>query len=205
MLGHCAMRLRFPWKSAATALLVLGLALSACLHYWKAPREVLAGELFRSAQLSRTELEELLERHAIRSVISLRSLTSQDPDWLAERELCAQRGIELQHVPMSPSVTPSRALAQRLLEALERAPRPVLVHCEEGADRTGFACVLEFAALRGEPLDQAIAQQMSLATGHFKLGRAGALDRFFDEYRREAGGRSLRAWIEAGAADAQQR
>jgi len=61
------------------------------------------------------------------------------PQYLLEKELCAELGLELVDIPMSATAAPSAASIIRLLDTLDRCDKPALVHCKSGADRTG-AC-----------------------------------------------------------------
>ncbi len=190
---------RRGWIAAALPVLVVASASAGLLHRWRAPHAVIDGELYRSAQLAPAELERFVDEAHVRSILALRANSADDADWDAEREFCARRGIALFHVPMSPKKTPTSEIAARLLDALDRAPRPLLVHCNQGADRTGFACVVDLVARHDWQLEHALDTQLSIASGHFRLGPTGALDSYFTTFRERAGNLSLREWIEMNA------
>jgi protein tyrosine phosphatase (PTP) superfamily phosphohydrolase (DUF442 family) len=180
---------------AAAALCVAGGAALGLRDWWGRPRAVLPGVLYRSAQLDPDALARFAAEHGLRAVLSLRKAGATDPRLLSEEAWCRANGVELLQVPLSPTRLPPPDAARELVEALQRAPTPLLVHCEQGTDRTGLACTLYLVLLRGEDLDRAQAGQLALRTGHFAWGQAHAMDEFLDLYRRTGGGKDLRAWV----------
>ena len=46
------------------------------------------------------------------------------------------QGFDFCHIPLTDYQTPSESDMERVLEALDRMPKPVLVHCSAGIDRT---------------------------------------------------------------------
>lgn len=191
------------WFSSRTrrACFSSAVALTAALvtltfHHWRAPREVVAGELFRSAQLDVEDLAQCVREGGIRSVLSLRGRSARDDDYAAEIAWCKANGVVHVSVPLTPTRVPDAASANALLHALDTLPTPLLVHCNEGCDRTGMAVVVYLVTHGLADLDDAIDDEMSVTTGHFSFGQSRAMDAFFQQYRDEARGRSLRSWIE---------
>lgn len=88
--------------------------------------------LYRSGQFGALGLDKI-KALGIQSVLCLR-----DGDvWPAEESLCRQSGITWTNVPMHPLFPSDRSLHQALA-ALDSLPKPVLVHCQFGSDRTGL-------------------------------------------------------------------
>ena len=46
------------------------------------------------------------------------------------------QGFEFRHIPMTDYQKPSEADMRKVLEAFDQIPKPVLVHCSAGIDRT---------------------------------------------------------------------
>lgn len=136
------------------ALLMLAVGWFGGLHDSGNYHQVLAGEYYRSGQLSAPALSDRIARDGIRSVVNLRG--SQPGKGWYDAELAATDAAGVAHydIPMRSSKSVSAAEAERLLAILRDAPKPVLVHCEGGADRTGLATALYLAAT-GHPLDEA--------------------------------------------------
>jgi protein tyrosine/serine phosphatase len=150
-------------------------------------------DLFRSAHPSpRT----LARAHAdgVRAVLSLRG----DADIAAnivERAACARLGLDLHSLAMSALNLPSPEMLLALVEMLRDVPKPVLVHCKSGADRTGLAVTLHLHVMRGVPIGEA-RRALALRYGHWHLGRAGIVHRLLDAYARDAadGGMGFETW-----------
>ncbi|MFN3278664.1 MAG: tyrosine-protein phosphatase [Paracoccus hibiscisoli] len=127
---------------------------------------VLEGEVYRSAQPSAAQLEEWTAAHGFRSVLNLRG--PSNATWYRAERQTAKR-LNLTHADFamrdSEILTPDRAAA--LMALMEALPKPVLIHCKAGADRTGLAAALYLAG-QGHGEQQAEAQ-ISFRYGHVSL------------------------------------
>jgi uncharacterized protein (TIGR01244 family) len=156
------------------ALLWLGiLFLSGNIHV------VEEGALYRSAQLTGSQLEQTITQYGIRTVINLRGSHPSEP-WYDE-ELSKTQAAGAMHFDMALSAR--RELTEeelnRLTELLQNSPRPILVHCRSGADRTGLASALYELKIAGRPVDTA-ANQLSVRFGHIRyFNRTVAMDNTF--------------------------
>jgi len=119
-----------------------------------------------------------------------------EPQYILEKNICAKLGLNLIDIPLSATRAPTPEMLVRLLDALNSAERPLLMHCKSGADRTGLASAI-FILDQGGSMAQARAQ-LSPRFLHFKSGRKGILDSFIGAYEREglADGMTVRSWIE---------
>ena len=135
--------------------------------------------------------------NGVRTVINLRG-ASMEPQYILEKNICAKLGLNLIDIPLSATRAPTPEVLVRLLDALNSAERPLLMHCKSGADRTGLASAI-FILDQGGSMAQARAQ-LSPRFLHFKSGRKGILDSFIGSYEREglANGMTVRSWIETG-------
>lgn len=143
---------------------------------------VAEGEVYRSAQPSPAALERYVRRHGVRTVINLRGENAAD-GWYRD-ELATSQRLGLHHIDfrMSAKRGISRREAWRLIQIMQTAPRPILIHCESGADRTGLASALYVAAVqhRGE---NAAEEQLSLKYGHIAapFGKGWGMTVTFEE------------------------
>ena len=126
---------------------------------------VIPGEYYRSAQVDGADLRNWSQRHGIRSVVNLRGAHPGEA-WYDE-EVATARDLGLAHYDfrMSASGRIDAARADALLAMLREAPKPVLVHCMSGADRTGLATSLYLTAVAGWG-EEKVEWQLSLLYGH---------------------------------------
>lgn len=163
-------------RFSVRALMAAAAALLACglwLVYLRASgnfHSVIDGEVYRSAQPDGAELSDWVRRHGIASVVNLRG-ASPGAAWY-EEELAAARDLGLAHYdfPMSAARVIGEADADSLLSLLRDAPKPLLIHCKSGADRTGLVSALYLAAIAGRGEEEA-EWQLSLLYGHIGLWR----------------------------------
>lgn len=144
---------------------------------------VVTDELYRSGQLRSDEWRESFDEHPYRSVLNLRGAEPGRPWYELEQRFSAEHGLAHYDVALSANVAPGLGQMDRLVDIVRNAPKPMLIHCKDGADRTGLVSALYLYAVRGLPPDQA-ARQLSLWYGHFPwlTSRTGAMDRAFAQY-----------------------
>jgi protein tyrosine/serine phosphatase len=129
---------------------------------------VVAGQLYRSAQLSPSALESYIRDYGIRTVVNLRGPQPGASWYDGEKRITGSLGVRQVDFWMSATrdFTPDQASA--LLAAMKAAPKPILVHCRDGADRTGLVSVLYANKVAGVSADEA-AKQLSPYYGHFGI------------------------------------
>ncbi|RYI17672.1 MAG: protein tyrosine phosphatase [Acetobacteraceae bacterium] len=130
--------------------------------------QVVAGEVFRSAQVSAEDIAAYRGTYGIRSILNLRGAAPGEP-WY-DTEIAASAALGVTHVDfaMDASVQLTDAEATQLIALMREMPKPLLVHCRHGSDRTGLAMSLYLAAIKGQ--DEATAEgQLSLWFGHFAV------------------------------------
>jgi len=161
-----------------TLLIVVGLPLSfyGLLHVNHNQHEVVPGLLYRSAQLPAREFVGLAKQVGLRTVINLRG-ENVGREWYDDQFRAAgELGVDFINYRMSASRELSVAQMTELAQILRQAPKPLLIHCGSGSDRTGLACAL-FLLEAGHP-PEAVAYQLSLRFGHFPFlwSRSWAMD-----------------------------
>jgi len=124
------------------------------------------GQLYRAAQLNGSALDHVLDSYGIRTVINLRGEHNGRPWYDDEVAVTRKHGLIHIDVPMSANREPNRATISKLINALEDAPKPILVHCRSGSDRSGLASALYELIVAHKAAADA-AGQLSFRYGHF--------------------------------------
>jgi protein tyrosine/serine phosphatase len=176
--------------------LVLAGAIYGFIQYGGNLHAVEVGTFYRSAQLSGEDLRQVIKAKQIRTVLNLRGKNS-GKDWYDE-EIHATDAEGVLHLDYSLSARREVTLTQMqdIMRLIKASPKPILVHCNAGADRTGLVSAL-FELSKGK--DPLIAgEQLSLRYGHFPyLGsKTIAMDRSFASFA-QAGLASASGNIEA--------
>lgn len=189
---------RIAWLAAG--LLTLPVALKeGDVLFGENFHAVVPGELYRSAQLSGSHLERHIRAEHIRTVINLRGPNPGSAWYDDEVRTCERLGVAHIDVRISARELPPPAEAALLMAALHDAPRPLLVHCKNGADRSGLACAAYLIAERGVDAPTAASDQLHLWYGHMPVGATQAMDRFFTMYKSSAhtpaSALSLPVWV----------
>jgi protein tyrosine/serine phosphatase len=157
-----------PWLAAALLLTIGGCAtLDTLLRSYDPTNFHIVEERqwYRSAQLLPGELQALVAKHSIQSVINLRG--ARPGSWWYDEEVEVAHELGLEHVDIEWTVRsiPSRPLLLSFLRAVEELPRPILVHCQAGADRTGLASALYGMIELGWDANKALSQ-LTIRTYH---------------------------------------
>lgn len=121
---------------------------------------VIPGKVYRSAELSKSELQRLIKKHKIKSIINLRNSHPKER-WYQEEIAVAQKNdIELFDLALPAFHKPTREELITLTETLANAKRPILIHCRHGADRSGLASAIVLILRNNQSMDE-ISKQAS--------------------------------------------
>jgi protein tyrosine/serine phosphatase len=112
-------------------------------------KTVVPGRIYRSGQPSPKHLRQWKEEHGIRTVINLRGASDRE-EYAAERQACAELGLELVDLEWSAVRMPGPEAVRKLVDVLEKSRQPVLLHCARGIDRSGVASVLAAMMIGGQ-------------------------------------------------------
>lgn len=143
---------------------------------------VISGELYRSSQPSAGTIAQLHRDYGIKTIINLRGDNSGH-GWY-DSEIAQAKELDINHIDfrMSSRHELSQEQAAKLVQLMRDAPKPLLIHCQAGADRTGLASALYLAAI-SKKSENIAENQMSLYYGHIPLSisSAYAMDRTFEK------------------------
>ncbi|MHB1861538.1 MAG: dual specificity protein phosphatase family protein [Gemmatimonadaceae bacterium] len=141
------------------------------------------GQLYRSAQLNQREFERVISKYGIKSIVNLRGAHPSDTWYVDEVGVAKARAVTHYDIGISAEHIVTPAQIASILAVLRAAPKPILIHCQGGADRSGLVAALYEAVIEGKSVDEADGQ-LSLRYGHFPyLGsRTGAMDQSYWAY-----------------------
>jgi protein tyrosine/serine phosphatase len=181
-MGKARLWMRRIGLVTAVAAVVLAVHL-ASLYVGRNFHVVVPGEVYRSAQVSARDVAAYQKAYGIRSVLNLRG-AAPGQAWYDEEVAAAERlGIKHVDFAMNASVEMGPDKAAELVALMRDMPKPLLVHCRHGSDRTGLAMALYLATVHNVGEEEAEGQ-LSLWYGHFAipyLSDAWPMDRSWDK------------------------
>jgi len=143
-------------------------------------------DVYRSAQLFSHNLPYYIEKHKIKSILNLRKIRkAKNKSWyLDEVSIAKELDVVRYDYPIGDREEASMEEMEKIVQIIKDAPKPLLIHCKAGADRTSLAVALYLYVLRHE--DDA-EREISIVYGHFPwLGsKTVAMDRSFKKYKKE--------------------
>jgi protein tyrosine/serine phosphatase len=123
--------------------------------------EVIPQQVIRSASLTPTQLKRVIENYHIKTIIDLAPSGKN-----YQHELKLSQATNVQHIelPMRAHGLPPIETLKQLTQILSVVERPVLIHCYQGADRTGLGSAIVLA-LAPQATAVEIKRQYSLIYG----------------------------------------
>ncbi len=118
------------------------------------------GQLYRSGQISRWQIERTLRDHDIKVIVAL-SATGKARDMDAEKKAAVELGIDRELFPLGGDGTGQIEQYAAAIAAIDRAKKtgkPVLVHCVAGAQRTGGVIAAYEMLVEHRPPQEAYTQ-----------------------------------------------
>jgi protein tyrosine/serine phosphatase len=151
-------------------------------------------DVWRSNQPGRRRLRRLKAR-GVRAVLSLRG-DSNDASSVIEKRAAAEAGIPLHFVRMRAYKLPQPEVLLDAVGKLRTLPKPLLIHCKSGADRTGLMVTIYLHVMKGVPLAEA-RRALGWQYAHASWGKAGIVHEVLDAYARDAAetGIAFETWV----------
>jgi len=162
------------------------------------------GRIYRSGQMPALALARTLGDYRIKTVLNLRGPNPKLSWYPPEREATLHAGATQIDIPMSSCVWMSRIQLRTIIDALETADYPILIHCAWGSERTGLVSAFAELLRPGATIRDARAQ-FSLAYLFLRVNdgkiMAEHLDRYEDWLRAQGLGHSVtsfKRWVNEG-------
>ncbi len=157
----------------------------ATYNHSKRLREVTAGKLYRSGQLTADGFAEAFHKFGIRTVVNLQE-EARDPlipasypgkPTLLESDVCARNGVRYVSLDggvldaPSPAPGPAAGTPKLLTDFYQvlddPAAYPVLIHCKAGLHRTGLLAAVYRMEYEGRPKDDVVRELRGNGFGTF--------------------------------------
>ena len=122
--------------------------------------------LYRSGQPDEDELESLHTFNGIRSVLNLRENNSDQAEIAAINKKW-NNAIKLYEIPLDTGSITEDDL-YKILTVIRDAPKPLLIHCWHGSDRTGCSVAAYRIVFENWSVEDAISELMKPEYGHHK-------------------------------------
>jgi protein tyrosine/serine phosphatase len=157
---------------------------------------VVPGEAARAMQDWAGGLQTFLQKRGIRAIINLRGRNDDLGWWQKETAIAQAAGIAHLDAMLDSRKLPTRAMLVRLIESFDTAPRPFLLKCSGGQDRTSFAAALYLIHRDGwQAMDRAMAQFARFPYLHFPKAQQRWLKPFLTFAQEDSGEAPLAEWI----------
>lgn len=157
------------------------------------------GEAARSSQANFGGLAGLMQRHGLKAIINLRGENSDLSWWRYERRVCERLGARHFDTMLDSRHLPTQDMLVRLVEAFDEAPRPFLLKCSGGHDRTALAAALFVIHRQGWSARETARRQFDPSLyGHTPKKHQHWLSQFPVFAEENARGSTLADWVRTG-------
>lgn len=153
----------------------------------------------RSSQAYAGFLGPFLRAHGISAVINLRGPNPKWRWWHYEKRVCLKGAVAHYDVMLSSKRLPTTQMLINLIDTFGQSPRPILLKCSGGQDRTSFAAALWIVDRKGwRAFDEAQAQFARWPYLHLPKPHQRWLKLFLEFAKEDARARTLGEWIREG-------
>lgn len=172
-----------PLLGLLALLLVLPLGYAA--HAWSTDNfhAVVRGQAYRAGQMSPALLTRTVEHYGIKSILNLRGANPTERWYKGEIAIASNLNVEHFDRRLNSGSELTIEDMDDLVALLRNSPKPILIHCKGGADRSGLVSALYRFALDGGRAKEA-DRELVLWYGHLPLiwPKVRAMDRSFWRY-----------------------
>ena len=146
-------------------------------------RVVVPGQAYRAGQMTSDALAETIQTYGIKSILNLRGSNVSHLWYQNEIQTAAKFNVQHYDLGISAGQELEQQEMNQISAILRNAPKPILIHCYGGADRSGLASAIYLYAIVGTPAEKA-AGELSVWNGHVPMLRpwVSAMDNSFSRY-----------------------
>ena len=115
------------------------------------------GKIFRSGQMRPYQLDRLIRKYGLRTVINTREMEAPARWMESESEVCRRNGVEMVRISMPGDGRGTYEQYDQALHVLQETNRlPALIHCARGTHRTGAIVAAYRVRVQGWDLVQVL-------------------------------------------------
>src|SRR3990167_147796 len=131
-------------------------------NYYSGNVHVVApGKIIRTGQLDEKQLSRYTQQYHIKTLINLRGAWPGNGWYQVESQFVATQRIHYRTFRFSSYDLPTKSQLRALVNALLAYPKPLMFHCEGGADRTGMASAISLILFNPTATEAQIRKQAS--------------------------------------------
>lgn len=139
---------------------------------------VTTGQAYRCRQPDKKRLNSYIKKYKIKSILNLRG-DEPGAEWYEDEiKVSKENNIIRLDLELPALKEPEDKDIETIIKFLKTAPRPVLIHCLGGSDRSGLISAVWKTVIEKTPRFEA-EKQLSILYGHMPFGKARAMDRWF--------------------------
>jgi protein tyrosine/serine phosphatase len=140
-------------------------------------------KVYRSAQLNSLNYSYYLQNYNIKTVLNLRGAEPTKNWYKQETKEAEKNNIKLIDFKMFSGAFYNYQETKKLVEIMQEAEKPLLIHCINGADRTSLASALYTYAIKNKSAKEA-KKQLAWYYGHLPSIRPHVIrmDKSFDNF-----------------------
>jgi hypothetical protein len=121
---------------------------------------VIPSLIYRSNYPTKDALQKITDKYHISSILNV-SGTQENYEY----HFAKQHSIDISYIPLSAHGTASKQQILQLINVISNSPKPLLIHCIQGADRTGLAAAIAIITNQSNYKKLTWSTQMSFRYG----------------------------------------
>ncbi len=142
-------------------------------------REVIPQQIYRSAQPSALHIKSWRDSYHIKSILNLRG-NEERGNIKKAITYAKNEGIEVSVIRLSSRRLPTSSQLQNVIQVINNSPKPLLIHCMRGVDRSGLVSAVA-VLLNDESIEKA-REEFSWEKGFLPFRKQELLKTVINEY-----------------------